>query len=270
MRRIKPAETGTTTMHIRFPHTAIILIGFSAALRASAQSPSVTINERIVADYGQENKDVVEPALAMTLRARAAATHHVQFTGSPIALSRGVTGSNQSSTWLAQSIPGNYQGADSSVAVVDESTNTFVVFAMNAPDNNGSIRYTTFSPVSGFATSWTTAYSDQLTPNGGGGNDKPWVVRRNPSDFLMFFWRGAQFSYLRTTNGADWFTDTTGGWPTLRDVATTSPDDAVTAYFCCQPAIGADERVFLAYSTDAFGSTTQGGKQRANPRPRRR
>ncbi len=212
------------------------------------------IHERVIADLGPAGLDYNEPALAMTRRKQLGAAQCSQsapFLDRPV---RAMLGTNQSGSWTAQpllsSAPPNYAGVDVAVAVIDPAADAFVLFAMNSPfGSGGSIRYRTWTASTGFSLDWVVAYDAVVS---GVGNDKPWVIRRAPGDFLLFLWTGGEYRYLRTNDGGDWRAPGGGLLPAWT-VGTTAPDPPVTAWFCCHPSVAQDGRVFLAHVTAQTG-----------------
>lgn len=204
------------------------------------------VNDLNVADWGPTGGDVQEAALAMTRAYRCSAFQSKVGSGNGPA--RAARGNNQSANWTASDI-GSYGGIDASVAVANATMGSvkFVIFAMNNP-GGGQIRYATYQPDAAVTfTPWTTAFDSVGT---GIGNDKPWVIRRTPQDFFMFWFAGGSsgYSYLRTSDGTNW--GSPGNELERYSVRPTPSQPPFPGTFCCQPSVGADGRVYLAHSLD--------------------
>jgi len=216
----------------------------------------VAIHDRSIADLGPADGDVQETSLAMTRANRIAVAQHANL-GGPFRYARG---SNQHATWT----PGAIEGIslqDPTVCVVDgtQGQNRFAIFGITTTiTSSNALWYSIYAPETvPLFTTWRQAYAP---PTGQGKVDKPWVIERAPGDYLVFFFRGGMsgYSYLRTSNGEDWGD---AADPLQRyDVAETIGGPPVPGTFCCQPAVGSEGAVYLAYATDLYGPSGGNGK----------
>lgn len=190
--------------------------------------------------------DVYETAVAVTRWHRLAGC----ISTSPLRL-RASWAANQSSTWTPidpWSGPTEFIADDPSIAPLSgsASSSSFVLFGRTLT----SLKYSVFDTATGFGPV-EMAVSDNY------GTDKPWVVRRAQSDWLVFWWDqdDGVYKYLRSSTGAHWGEAAT---PSATPISVEA-DSPIPAFFCCQPCVGPDGDIYLAYATGNFDS---GGKIR--------
>jgi len=235
---------------------SLVMVG---ALHREAISASqlpglqVRISDREIADLGSPVSDINEPDVCVSRQHRICAAQQVP--ASPINLpGRFAVGTNQVSGWTAGELPG-FAARDISIALADNTLNAnrFVIVGIDSP-MNGTIRYCIYSPESTPQIGpWIIAASSSI----GSGNavDKPWVIRRTQDDFFLFFYRTGGYRYLRTSDGTNW--GAPGNPLPVYNVQNTTGAN-ISGQFCCQPAVGADGKIWLAYATDEYGGTTAG------------
>ncbi len=197
-----------------------------------------------------------EPALAMTRANRIAVAQHFSL-GGPL---RYALGSNQHATWSSGPIPGIHL-QDPTTCVVDgtQGQNRFAIFGITATfGSENALWYSIYAPgTTPEFTVWRRAYKPAA---GQAKVDKPWVIQRAPGDFFVFFYRGgpAGYAYLRSANGQYWGEEM-NELPRY-DVAGPGGGAPIPGSFCCQPAVGPDGAIYLAYATDEFGPSGANGR----------
>jgi len=223
---------------------------------SAPQTPTlqVRISDRVVADLGDPAGDFNEPDVCVSREHRIAAAQWSTAPG-PQLNARFAYGTNQSGGWTSGPLTG-FSAFDVSIALADNTpgANKFVIAGISGV--TGVIGYRIYDPTASQQFGpWVIA----VTATGGEFVDKPWVIRRTQNDFFLFYFRGGTrgYRYLRTAVGTNWLSPDTNSALVPHNVMDASCVD-IPGQFCCQPAVGGDGNIWLAYATNEFGPPLAG------------